>query len=128
MKRYIRSNRYQDYNPSDGWTDEDIQLHKEIDWAGRNYDDYPVDQDTYMGNITLYTYDGRQITKNVEMVKYLRANPIYPPYYAPRNKQPFEKGFYCKSYTGPMYDGNRHNGYDVHDRFEDYKLYNMLSY
>ena len=116
-----------DYNPEDGWTDEDIELHQSIDWEGRNYEDYPVENDTYMGNVILYTSDGRKITKNVEMVKYLRSNPIYPPYYAPRNNRPFEKGFYCKSYVGPMYDGNTHRTYKVHDRFEDQGTYNLLS-
>lgn len=127
MKRYIKSSQYTDYNPADGWTEEDIELHKSIDWAARNFEDYPVDNDSYMGNVYLYTVDGRGITKNVEMVKYLRSNPIYPPYYAPRNKRPFEEGFYCKSYVGPSYDGVTHKGYQVYDRFEDYELYDYLS-
>ena len=56
----------------------------------------------------------------MQFTKHLRSNPIYPPYYAP-DEQPFENA------VGPMFDGYRVNGYDVHDRYETQEIYDLLS-
>lgn len=110
-----------DYNLKDGWTDNDIKLHQSINWKDRNYMDFPVDEDSFTGTAVLYG-TGNDRLKNVEMIKYLRANPLYPPYYAPK-KSPFKQ---YSNVVGPMYDGRKHNSYQVHDRYETQELYDTL--
>lgn len=97
---------------------EDLELWKSIDWKARNYEEYPVEDDNFVGKITIYG-EGRPRTETMEFCKYLRSNPIYPPYYGPVED--------VRGYVGPMYDGNKYNGYDVHDRFETQATYDMLS-
>ena len=109
---------YNAYDKVDGWSDDDIELHKSINWKDRNYEDYDAG-DSYIGVATLYG-DGEPQESKVEFHKFIRSNPIFPPYYAPINK-PFEHG------VGPMFDGNTHGRYDVHDRYETQELYDTLS-
>ena len=58
------------------------------------------------------------------MHKFLRSNPIFPPYYAAVMEKPFGMDV---SYVGPMYDGHYYDHYDIHDRYETQEVYNMLS-
>ena len=108
------------YDPQ-SWSDEDIALHKSIDWAARNYDEYPVEDDYIMSKAYLYGTDGNKVVDNVKFVKKLRANPIYPPYYGTEDFQPF------KGYTNGMYDGHKHGIYYIMDRFEDWETNRMMS-
>ena len=111
--------RYTDYNKENGWTDEDIETHKNTDWAARNYMDLPIPKDSFTGIATAYTDTGVQRVK-CKFIKFIRANSIYPPYYAPEN-EPF------KNVVGPMYDGNKYKTYDIHDRYESQDIYDSLS-
>ena len=122
MKKYIKSNsQYVDYDPNQGWTSEDIQLHKSIDWQARNYMPYLVDDDSFVGEVVGYSTEGEDI-KSVKFVKELSANPIYGPRYVPKDKQPFGN-----QYVGPMFDGDYHNNCIVCNRYDTYELYDMLS-
>lgn len=112
--------RLSQYDPQ-RWSDEDIALHKSIDWTARNYEDYPVENDYIMSKAYLYGVDGNKVVDNIKFVKKLRANPIYPPYYGTEDFQPF------KGYTNGMYDGHKHGIYDIHDRFEDWETNRMMS-
>lgn len=96
---------------------EDLELWKSIDWQARDYEEYPIPEDNFVGKI--YLYGNGNKTENVEFCKYLRSNPIYPPYYGPVDE--------ISGYAGPMYDGHKYNGYDIHDRYESWELYDMLS-
>lgn len=107
------------YDPKE-WSEEDIALHKSIDWSARNYEDYEVADDTFIDTAKKYNYGGAPEEKKVVFHKFLRANPIYPPYYAPA-RNPFDGGI------GPMYDGHVHGLYGVHDRYEDVETYTRLS-
>ena len=126
IETYVKSNiwgKSKDYE-EDKWSQQDIELHKSINWESRNYEEYPVPEDSFMGRVFFYG-DDTQPNKIVKMIKYLRANPIYPPYYAPE-KAPFE------GVIGPMYDGRTHQSktgvrYDVHDRYETQDVYDRLS-
>ena len=125
MKKHVRASiwgNYSDYDRNDGWTEEDIKLHKSIDWKARNYEEYPVKDDSFTSEVVLYGYDEPQY-KKVKFIKYLRANPIYPPYYAPENRKPFD----VRGYVGPMYDGNTHGNYKIHDRYETQEMYDILT-
>lgn len=127
MKRYIKSAMWygktsNGYDVADGWTEEDIKLHKSIDWRSRNWEDYPVPEDSFISKAVCYMDDGRYENR-VKFVKYLRSNPIFPPYYRPETN-PFPE---LKGVVGPMYDGNKHDGYGVHDRYESQDMYDMLS-
>ena len=122
----IWGSHYTDYDPKEGWTEEDIELHKSIDWTGRNYEKYPVEEDSFMHNAVLYGVHGGPIRKEVKFIKYIRSNPIYPPYYGPVDRKPFDG--VTVGYVGPMYDGHKHKTYDVHDRFETQETYDMLSH
>lgn len=115
------------YDPKE-WSDEDVELHKSIDWKARNYEDYDTGE-SITKTIYLYGVPGYgDITKEVEMHKFLRANPIYSPYYRPIEDKPFDDMDETEgiSYVGPMYDGNKEGIYDIHDRYETQKLYDLM--
>ena len=110
-----------DESHEDGWAEEDINLHKSIDWESRNYMDFPVTTDSFVGEAILYG-EGKDKLKNVKMIKYLVANPFYPPYYAPK-ENPFKE---YSNVVGPMYDGRKHGSYQIHNRYETQELYDTL--
>ena len=112
--------RYTDYDPEHGWTEDDIKLHKSIDWAGRNYEEYPVPEDSFNGKAYAYGLNPDRDEVDVKFIKFIRPNPIFPPYYAPE-KKPFD------GVVGSMYDGRKHGTYDIHDRYETQDVYDMLS-
>lgn len=120
MRHSWYGSRYTDYNKEDGWTDEDIAKHKEIDWRERNYSDYPIPEDSFTSEAVAYTDNGTKRVK-VKFIKFIRSNPIFPPYYAPE-KKPFT------GVVGPMYDGNKHGSYGIHDRYESQDIYDALSH
>ena len=114
--------RYDSYDMRDGWTPEDIQKHKSIDWKERNYEEYEDTSDQFKSEVVFYSFDRNPERKTVLMSKYFRPNPIYPPYYkAASGNKPFEYG------VGPMFDGHMHGNYDIHDRYESQEVYDMLS-
>jgi rubrerythrin len=111
--------KYFPYNPELGWTEEDIALHKSIDWKARNYKDYEVAEDSFKGKVYAY---GKDIDdkKLYTFHKFIRSNSIFPPYYAAVD-------FNDNDLLGPMYDGRTHKTYDIHDRYETQEMYDMLS-
>ena len=111
--------KYQDYDPKDGWTEEDITKHKEIDWAARNWEELDVG-DEFKGDVHIYRYGGGNEIKEATFHKFLRPNPVYPPYYRPIDFKPDDL-------VGPMADGRKHGSYSIHDRYEDQKTYDTLS-
>lgn len=129
-KQYVEESLTEDltkYDPKE-WSDEDVELHKSIDWKARNYEDYDTGE-SITKTIYLYGVPGYgDITKEVEMHKFLRANPIYSPYYKPIESRPFDDMDETEgiSYVGPMYDGNKEGIYDIHDRYETQKLYDLM--
>ena len=111
---------WKDYDTEKGWTEEDIAKHKEIDWKERDYKDFDAG-DEFKGDVYIYKYNAEpEIKKNVTFHKFLSANPIYPPYYRPVDFEPADL-------VGPMYDGRKHDNYDIHDRYEDQEAYDLLS-
>lgn len=129
MKRYIRCNaedwfKKDWYKPEDGWTPEDIELHKSIDWKARNYEDYMVEDDSFNGVAILYGIGSEPVLKHTKFYKFIRSNGIFPPYYAPAERKPFDEKY--RPYVGPMYDGRKHKSYDIHDRYETQSLYDAL--
>lgn len=119
MKRVIKASYYPRYSP-DEWDESDIELHNSIDWKSRNYNDYPVKSDSFNAKVVKYGGNDSPEYKTVKFVKFLRSNPIYPPYYAPE-VAPFD------DVVGPMYDGNYHGKYMIHDRYDTQEVYDMLS-
>lgn len=103
-----------------GWDESDIELHKNTDWAARNYKELPVPEDSFTSDAIAYRAGSEPESKPVKFIKYIRSNPIFPPYYGPEEK-PFE------GVVGPMFDGNKHGNYKIHDRYEDQKTYDLLS-
>lgn len=111
---------WEDYATEEGWTEEDIAKHKEIDWKERDYKDFDAG-DEFKGDVYIYKYNAEpEIKKDITFHKFLSANAIYPPYYRPVDFEPADL-------VGPMYDGRKHDNYDVHDRYEDQEAYNLLS-
>ena len=123
MKKYIKSSlwgRSIEFNPEDGWTEEDIEFYNNIDWSKANSaGEYQDKSNVFIGEAVLYSTDRDPQYAKVEFVKTYRRNPVFPPYYRPIAK-PFPEGL------GPMYDGLKYNGYDIHDRYETQKVYDML--
>lgn len=127
MKLYTRaaSYTYSHYPEREsnyaGFSREDIDLHESIDWKSRDYKDYPVPGDTFRSQVHVYGLDNNPYAfKNFTFQKFLRANPIFPPYYKPID-------FDDSGLVGPMFDGREYDGYDIHDRYETSELYDMLS-
>ena len=108
------------YTNYDGWTQEDIELHKNTNWGARDYRELPVESDSFNYNVKLYSMDGSK-EDNARFIKYIRPNPIFPPYYAPAPEYSYS------GYLGPMFDGETHGAYDIHNRYETQDLYNLLS-
>lgn len=131
MKRYIRSAA----EFGRGWNREDIEIYNSIDWAERDYEPFRVDDDTILETAYVYGLSGRNtnypLTIPTRFVKFIRANPIYPPYYAPADETKVERIIHLNdpnaSVVGPMFDGKYHNGNMVMTRYETEELYNVLS-
>ena len=105
----------------DEWEPEDIELHKNTDWAGRNYMELPVPEDNFEHEVVAYGLPGGTQRKKVKFIKYIRPNEIFPPYYAPE-VDAFD------GTVGVMYDGAGKRGkYDIHNRYETQDVYDALS-
>ena len=110
-----------EYDPEEGWTEEDIELHKSIDWKARNYEDYEVAEDSFKGKI--HCVGANEDDENeYTFHKFIRPNALFAPYYKAVD---FDNG--SKGLLSPMYDGRKHNGYLVMDRYETQEVYDMLS-
>lgn len=112
------------YDPAK-WEPEDIELHKSIDWKERNWEDFPVEGDTIETEVILYSLHKSPRARMVTAQKYLRANPIYSPYYEAKEvpfKDEDEGGV-----VGGMFDGNKHNKTMIMDRYETANLNYYLS-
>lgn len=112
-----------EFKTEDGWTEEDIARWKEIDWEPllkQHIGEVAVPEDNFIGKAVLYGDGYKPQYKQVKFVKKLHSNPIYPPNYEPE-ENPFP------DHCGPMYDGTKHNGLTVHDRYETWANYDMLS-
>lgn len=113
---------FEQYDMRQGWTPEDIEKHKAIDWKELNYSDYEDTSDQFEYEVVLYDFNNRPERKTVLMSKYYRANSIFPPFYAPaNNEKPFENA------VGPMFDGDTRGNYDIHNRYETQEVYDRLS-
>ena len=132
MKRYIKSA----YEPTfkGTWSEEDIELWKSIDWKARNYEEYPVEgtetaSTVYIYGLGEYGIGHDYVTMSGNMIKYLRPNSIFPPYYAPdpafAARIDAKYGKY--GIVGPMYDGRSFDGYSVHNRYETQEVYDALT-
>lgn len=115
---------------SDEWSEEDIELWKSIDWKARNYEEYPVEDefDSFIsGDVTIYGIDDHGIDIPCTFQKVIRANPIYPPYYRvlPEDLDAIKEDYPDYALVGPSYDGNKYNGYQVHDRVDTQELYDL---
>ena len=108
-----------EYDPEEGWTEEDIELHKSIDWKGRNFERYEVAEDEFKGKVYCYGANEND-DKEYTFHKFLRPNPIYPPYYKAVD-------FDDSGFVGPMYDGRKHGTYGIHDRYETQEVNDRLS-
>lgn len=120
-KLKLNESIFGDYKEFDGWNQEDIDLWKSTDWAARNYQDLPVETDTFNGVAHAYGLDNNKDTETT-FIKYLRANPVFGPYYAPK-----ENPYMDYSVLGPMYDGEDQGPYGIHNRYETQELYDRLS-
>ena len=109
----------EDYDPKEGWTDDDIMLHKSTDWKARNYEDFDTGEQI-KGTVYIYREDGSEQLPNVTFHRFIRSNPIYPPYYKPVR----EPGM---GLVGPMFDGRTHDRCEVLDRYESQEVYDKLS-
>jgi len=108
------------------WSSYDKEIWKKVNWSERNYEDYPVDGDTFRSKIYIYGL-GDVVTKEVEFQKFLRANPIYPPYYRPIYTTELMEYMQDNHLCYPSYDGRTDGCYQIHDRFETAELNDMLS-
>ena len=112
----------------EGWNPEDKEIWESIDWKARNYEEYPVDGDMIFRDVYLYTFDGT-FSIRTHFQKFIRPNPIYPPYYRPVRDDALRKLLYpdYQDMVGPMYDGHDYNGTMVMDRYETQEMYDALS-
>ena len=64
------------------WSETDKEIWQNTDWKARNYEELPVG-DEIVRPAYFYEKGKEPIQKPFIFVKYIRANPIYPPYYGP---------------------------------------------
>ena len=103
------------------WSEDDKVLWDSIDWEARNYETYPVEDDSFMGDIYLYRSGSSKPEKRtVKFIKYIDANTIFSPHYAPEDQK-------IQGFAGPMHDGTYRGKYRVHDRYDDWELYERMS-
>ena len=110
---------YKEFDPEE-WEDEDIEFWHTIDWTKDKDGEFAKEDDKIVGEVVKYGEVPGGEKKTVEMVKFFRQNPIYPPYYGAVD-EPFTN---C---VGPMFDGHKKGKVDIHDRYETWELYDRLS-
>ena len=109
------------------WSSRDKELWEKTDWKARDYQELPVEEDTFDSVGYFYDLQKGCINKPVTFVKYIRSNPIFPPYYGPIYNSQLLKIMEEGHYIRAMYDGHQAGNYDIHDRFETQELYDILS-
>lgn len=127
MKRYIKSSYTWEPKFEGTWSEEEIALWRSIDWKARNWEEYVVKDDTFKGTVVIYGMEGGAKYIDTTFVKYIRPNPIFPPYYGPIDEDIANKEFPGNHIVGPMYDGRKKSNYMIMDRYETQRLYDMLS-
>lgn len=110
------------------WSEHDKEIWQKTDWQARDYEELPVYEDeTFEALASFYGVGVKPIAKKITFVKYIRPNPIFPPYYGPvytvELLEFMKEGHYCY----PCYNGNTWGRYDIHDRFDTGELADMLS-
>lgn len=110
----------------DHWSNIERKIWKETDWKTRNYVELPIEDDTFEADAYFYGIDTKE-TKRITFVKYIRSNPIFPPYYGPIYTAELLEFMKNGSYCYPSYDGRTEGQYDIHDRFDTDELTDMLS-
>ena len=108
------------------WSDKEKQIWQNTNWQERNYEELPIEDDTFEGTGYFYSMTGK-LTKKITFVKYIRSNPIYSPYYAPIYTAELKEYMKAGSYCYPCYDGRTEGQYDIHDRFDTSELADHLS-
>ena len=108
------------------WSERDKELWEKTDWKARDYKELPVEEDTFLGSGYFYSNSGIK-ARTMEFIKYIRPNPIFPPYYGPIYTSEVLEYMKNGGYVYPMYDGRQEGNYDIHDRFETQELYDILS-
>ena len=110
------------------WSDKDKEIWENTDWKARDYKDLPVDDiaDPINGLGHFYTTNG-SLTKPIIFIKYIRANPIFPPYYGPLYDSELIEFMYNNNFCYPCYDGRKEGPYNIHDRFESSDVADALS-
>lgn len=108
------------------WLDEDKELWASIDWEARNYKDYIVEGSEISGRVRCVGLNCGWIP--AKFAKHIRANPFYPPYYAPVREGELDKILRENRVLGPMFDGDKApDGYNIHNRYETQEVYDALS-
>ena len=108
------------------WCERDKKTWEDTNWAERNYEELPIEEDTFEGYG--YFYDMNGVSKKLmTFIKYIRPNPIYPPYYGPLYTAELKEYLKKYDFCYPMYDGHDENHVQIHDRFESNELNDMLS-
>ena len=108
------------------WSDRERKIWKEIDWKTRNYEELPIEDDTFEGIGYFFTKASKE-EKKITFVKYIRPNPIYPPYYGSVYTAELLEFMKNGSYCYPCYDGRDEGHYSIHDRFDTGELADKLS-
>lgn len=109
------------------WSDKDKKLWKSIDWKANNYKDYPVEDEEPVNGIGYFYTANEVLRKPIKLIKYIRANPIFGPYYGPAYTSEILDFMKLNSFCYPMYDGRMKDSYKVFDRFENTNLADALS-
>lgn len=109
------------------WSDRDKTIWQETNWRDRDYEELPVEDETFEGFASIYSLKDEVEKFKVTFQKFIRPNPIYPPYYRPVYDSKLKEFMKEHDLVSAMYNGNREGNYPIHDRFDTYELYDMLS-
>ena len=92
------------------WSDKEKDLWQKTDWKARNYEELPVEDDTFEAEGYFYGMNFKK-TMKITFVKYIRPNPIFPPYYGPVYTTELLEFMKNGSYCYPCFDGRTEGQY-----------------
>lgn len=112
-------NDYKTYS-LDEWQADEIRIHQATDWKARNFKEVDTGKEMEFP-ICIHRYGKPTETRMAKFHLFVRANPVFPPYWGVVEKD------LPNGVLGGMYDGDVVDCYHVHNRFEDQKVYDILS-
>lgn len=109
------------------WLVVDQELWLQTDWRARDYKDLIADNQDPIDAVGYFYDENGSFTRPIKLVKYIRSNNIYPPYYGPLYDSELLEFMKQNNFYYPQFDGRTYGRYSIFDRFESADAYDSLS-